>query len=104
MKLLAVISILAALNFWALYILSLRINRDLTSYVLFLLLSDDLRTRHRASFYEFIRDLKGAGAMDDYMSCRRAVERMAKATGKTEPLLGISAGIQEVKRIATSTS
>jgi hypothetical protein len=41
------------------------LNRALTSYILFLLLSDTFRSKQIASFTQYIRDLKGATPADD---------------------------------------
>ena len=101
MSIVAIVAALLAINFFCLYILSLLMNRGLTSYILFLLLSDTFRSRQIASFAQYVRDRKGATAADDHTSCRRAVEKMAKSLDRTKPWVGLTAGIQDAKRGGT---
>ena len=103
MSIFAAIAALLAINFFCLYVLGLLMNRGLTSYILFLLLSDSFRSKQIASFAQYVRDLKGATAADDHTSCRRAVEKMAKSLDRTKPWIGLTAGIQEAKRGGTPT-
>jgi hypothetical protein len=103
MTIVAIIAALLAINFFCLYILGLVLNRGLTSYILFLLLSDTFRSKQIASFTQHIRDLKGATPGDEHTSCRRAVEKMARSLDKTKPWIGLTAGIQEAKRGGTPT-
>lgn len=88
----AIIATLLTLNFFCLYILSLVLNRGLTSYILFLLLCDTFCSKQIASFPEYIRDLNGATPGDEHTSCRCAFEKMARSLDKTKPWLGLTAG------------
>jgi hypothetical protein len=93
----AVTASLLALLFFALFHLNSRLNRNLSVYVLYLLISEEFRNNHAEKLRKFIRSLKGPVPMNDYLACTHAVQKMAANIGQPASLVGIIDGIQQTK-------
>ncbi len=93
----AVATSLLAVLFFALFHLNTRLNRNLSIYVLYLLISDEFRANHAHKLRKFISSLKGPAPMDDYLACTHAVQTMSANIGRPESLVGIIDGIQQTK-------
>ena len=61
----AVTASLLAILFFALFHPNTRLNRNLSTYVLYLLISDEFRANHAQKLRKFISSLKGRAPMDD---------------------------------------
>lgn len=91
-----VIAIIAAINSFALYRLSMKKRLNLAAYSVYLLLDDVIREGHQIKFFEFIRQQNG-DAISVSRSAMRAIEQIADELGSKGSLLDAHAMIWKVK-------
>lgn len=91
-----VISVIAAIYFFALYQLAMKKRFNLAAYSAYLLLDDSIREGHQIKFFEFIRRQNG-DAMSVSRNTMGAIEQMADELGTKGSLLNAHSMIWKVK-------
>jgi hypothetical protein len=93
----AVIAALLAFNFFGLYRFAMKKRINLSSYAVYLLLSDQIREGHKAKLIEFIRAQQG-DALALTNATMDAIENMADELSSKGSILAAHSMIAQVRK------